>query len=108
MQFVLIAYDGTDEGALGRRMVVRKAHLKLGKGMHDAGKWLYAAGILADEGKMIGSMIVCEFPSREEMEKQWLSREPYIAGKVWQKIDIQRAQVASFCAASQEVKHRAV
>ncbi len=65
MQFVLIAYDGTDEGALGRRMAVRESHLKLGKEMHDAGKWLYAAGILDDAGKMIGSMIVCEFASRE-------------------------------------------
>jgi hypothetical protein len=78
-------------------MATREAHLKLGKEMHEAGKWLYAAGILNDEGKMIGSMIVCEFASKEEMEKQWLSREPYIAGKVWQRIDISRAQVAPFC-----------
>jgi uncharacterized protein YciI len=98
MQFVLIAYDGIDEGALGRRLAAREAHLKQGKELHEAGKWLYAAGLLDDGGKMIGSMIVCEFPSREEMEKQWLSREPYIAGKVWQKIAIHRAQVAPFCA----------
>lgn len=97
MQFVLIAYDGTDEGARGRRMTVREAHLELGREMHDAGKWLYAAGILDDAGKMIGSMIVCEFASRKEMEKEWLSREPYIAGEVWQKIDIHRAQAAPFC-----------
>jgi uncharacterized protein YciI len=77
-------------------MAAREAHLKLGKELHDAGKWLYAAGILDDQGKMIGSMIVCEFESREEMEKQWLGHESYIAGKVWQKIDIHRAQVAPF------------
>ncbi|MCX6557279.1 MAG: YciI family protein [Candidatus Aminicenantes bacterium] len=98
MQFAVIAYDGNDKDALARRMVVREAHLKVGKEMHDAGKWLYAAGILNDEGKMCGSMIVCEFESKAEMEKQWLSREPYIAGKVWQKIDIRRVQVAPFCA----------
>lgn len=99
MQFRVTAYDGTDENALARRMAAREAHLKLGKEMHEAGKWLYAAGILDDEGRMIGSMIVCEFPSRKEMEKQWLSREPYSAGKIWQKIDIRRAQAAPFCAA---------
>jgi hypothetical protein len=98
MQFVLIAYDGTDEGALGRRLAVRPAHLELGKELHEKSQWLYAAGILDDAGKMIGSMIVCEFASREEMEKEWLSREPYIAGKVWQKIEIRSAQVAPFCA----------
>lgn len=98
MQLVAIAYDRTDEGALARRMAAREAHLKLGKEMHEAGKWLYAAGILDDSGKMIGSMIVCEFPSREEMEKQWLSKEPYNAGSVWRKIDIRRVQAAPFCA----------
>jgi uncharacterized protein YciI len=104
MQFVLIAYDGTDEGALERRRAAREGHLQLGKELHDAGKWLYAAGILDDNGKMIGSMIVCEFPSREEMEKQWLSREAYIAGQVWQKITVHRAQVAPFCAAKKEAR----
>jgi uncharacterized protein YciI len=98
MQFLLIAYDGADESALARRMAVREAHLQLGKEMHDAGKWLYAAGILDDAGRMTGSMIVCEFESREQLEKEWLSREPYVAGKVWQKIDIRRAQAAPFCA----------
>ena len=98
MQFVLVAYDGTDEGAAERRLAVRAEHLRLGKELHETGKWLYAAGILDDAGKMIGSMIVCDFLSREEMERRWLSREPYIIGKVWQKIDIRRAQAASFCA----------
>ena len=98
MQFVLVAYDGTDEGAAERRLAVRAEHLRMGKELHETGKWLYAAGILDDAGKMIGSMIVCDFLSREEMERRWLSREPYIIGKVWQKIDIRRAQVASFCA----------
>jgi uncharacterized protein YciI len=99
MQFMVLAYDGTDKDALARRMAAREAHLKLGKEMHDAGKWLYAAGILDDDGKMKGSMIVCDFPSRSEMQKQWLNREPYIAGKVWQKVDIRRVQAAPFCAA---------
>jgi len=61
MQFIVTAYDGTDEGAIARRMAAREEHLRLGKEMHDTGKWLYAAGILNDEGQMIGSMIVCEF-----------------------------------------------
>jgi uncharacterized protein YciI len=99
MQFVLTAYDWVGPDALARRMAAREEHLKLGKELHDAGKWLYAAGILDDEGKMIGSMIVCDFPSRGEMQRQWLSLEPYITGKVWQKIEIRSAQVAPFCAA---------
>lgn len=97
MQFILLGYDGTDEDAPARRMAARDAHLKLGKEMHESGKWLYATAILDDEGQMIGSMIVCDFASRSEMQKEWLSREPYILGKVWQKIDIRSAQTAPFC-----------
>jgi uncharacterized protein YciI len=96
MQFMVIGYDGNDPGALARRMAVREAHLKLGKELYEAGKWLYAAGILNDAGTMIGSMIVCDFPSREEIERQWLKKEPYMTGKVWQKVDIHRVNVASF------------
>lgn len=97
MQFIVIAYDGTDEGALERRLAVREAHLKSAKEMFDSGKWLYAAGILEDDGKMIGSMIVCEFPSRDELEQQWLREEPYVVGNVWKQINVNRAQVAPFC-----------
>ena len=102
MQFLLIAYDGTDGRAMERRLAARPEHLRMGKELHETGKWLYAAGILDDEGKMIGSMIVCDFLSREEMDRRWLSREPYITAKVWQKIDIQRVQVAPFCTAKKE------
>ncbi len=96
MQFIVIAYDGTDQGALERRLAARDAHLKSAKEMFDGGKWLYAAGILSDDGKMIGSMIVCDFASRDELE-EWLKAEPYVVGDVWKKIDVNRAQVAPFC-----------
>ena len=44
-------------------------------------------------------MIVCDFPSREELQRQWLEKEPYVTGRVWQKVDIHRVQVAPFAAA---------
>jgi uncharacterized protein YciI len=97
MQFILIAYDGTDDQALDRRMAVREAHLKMANQMHADGKWLYAAAIMNDDGRMTGSMIVCDFPSRDALEEDWLKNEPYITGKVWEKIDIHRAQTAPFC-----------
>ena len=98
MQFIVIAYDGPDEKALERRLAVREAHLQSAKEMFESGKWLYAAGILSDDGKMIGSMIVCDFPSLEELEQQWLKEEPYVVGNVWKQINVNRAQVAPFCA----------
>ena len=102
MQFIVIAYDGTDSQALARRMAAREAHLKSARELYDNGKWLYASGILDDDGMMIGSMIVCDFPSREELEKQWLKNEPYVTGNVWDKISIHRTQVAPFCTVQKE------
>ena len=89
----IVAYDGTDEGALDRRLAVREAHLKLAKEMLGEGKWLYACGILDDDERLVGSMIVCDFSSRDEMAQQWLKKEPYMVGNVWQTVKIHRALV---------------
>jgi uncharacterized protein YciI len=93
---MVIAYDGTDEQALERRLASRGIHLELAKEMFARKRWLYAAGILDDDGKMIGSMIVCDFPSRAALEDEWLNQEPYVIGNVWQRVEIHRAQVPSF------------
>ncbi len=95
MQFIVLGYDGTDEKALDRRMAVRQAHLELGKTLYDKGHWLYAAAMINDKGNLCGSMIVCEFDSREDLQSLWLDQEPYVKNKVWEKIKITQAQVAS-------------
>ncbi len=94
MQFIVLGYDGTDNKALERRMAVRQDHLKLAQKMFDEGKWLYASAILDDDGKMIGSMIVCDYPSRAELEEHWLKIEPYVLGNVWKNVTVHRAMVA--------------
>ncbi|UTR10124.1 YciI family protein [Evansella sp. LMS18] len=94
MQYLISAYDGTDEKALERRLAVREEHLRLVEKRLAKGEHLYGGAILDDEGKMIGSMMVVDFPSREELDN-WLKAEPYVVGNVWQKIDIQPFKVAS-------------
>lgn len=93
MQFVLLAYDGKDDGALSRRLAVREQHLALGDRLVAEGKLLFAAAILDADDKMIGSMLVLEFPSRAELDT-WLEIEPYVTGDVWRKIEIQPAKVS--------------
>ncbi len=97
MQFIVIGYDGADEQALERRMAAREAHLEAAKKWYDAGNFLYAAAFLSEEGRMIGSMIVCEFPSRKDVDEQWLKNEPYVTGDVWKKVEVYAAQAAPFC-----------
>ncbi len=96
MQFVVVAYDHKDENALERRMAVREKHLSDAFKYYDEGKWLSAAGLLDDNGKMIGSMIVCEYESREQLEIEWLEHEPYVLNNVWDTINIHPAKVAPF------------
>ena len=87
MQFLLIAYDGTDEEALERRMKVRENHLEKIAGLKKNGEFLFGGAILDDSGKMIGSMIVYDFPDRKSLDAM-LKEEPYITGEVWEKIEI--------------------
>ena len=78
------------------RFTVTSSSKRSIKEMYDEGNLLYAAGILNDEGMLIGSMIICEFAAREELENSWLKNEPYVTGDVWREIKINRAQVAPF------------
>ncbi|MED4462048.1 YciI family protein [Metabacillus fastidiosus] len=94
MQYIVTAYDGTDEKAIDRRLAAREEHLKSVERRFKEGQHLYGAAILDDEGKMIGSMMVVDYPSREELDN-WLKVEPYVTGNVWKKIEIKQCKVAS-------------
>ena len=69
MQFLVIGKDGTDEKAEERRLAVRDAHLKLGDEMEASGERWYGCVMLDDNGKMIGSMAVMDFPSEKELQE---------------------------------------
>lgn len=89
MQFVIIAYDG--EGKLEKRMEVRPRHLE---GMSKLGSHIVCAGgLLDDEGKMKGSVVIVDFPSREDLD-DYLANEPYVQEHVWEKIEVERLNVA--------------
>lgn len=96
MQFLVLGYDGNDEKSMDRRLAAREKHLQIFKENYDKGIFLYGAAILNNEGKMIGSMIVCEFESKDELKRRWLDSDPYITDKVWLRLEIRRAQVPSF------------
>jgi len=88
MQFLVLGYDGIDEEAQARRLSVREDHLAGSQRMYAAGRWQDSGALLDDAGTMIGSFIVCDFASREELESQWLNHEPYVVGKVWKRVEI--------------------
>ena len=88
MQFIVRAYDG--EGRLPKRMEVRPRHLK---GMEQMKNHIICAGGLLDnDGKMIGSLLVMQFADKNELD-DYLAHEPYVLEKVWEKIEIERINV---------------
>jgi hypothetical protein len=93
MQFLLVAFDGTDPGALERRMNVRPEHLEKIATLKKRGEFLLGGAILDDDEKMIGSMIIYEFPDRAALDKS-LENEPYIVNGVWRKIEIRPYRLA--------------
>src|ERR1700759_374018 len=92
MQFVVIGRDGKDTKAKERRLAARQAHLELGDKMEQEGTRWYGAVLLDDDGEMIGSMAVMNFPSEKELN-EWLGTEPYITGKVWKSVEVIKCNV---------------
>lgn len=88
MQFIITAYDGKDEGALDRRMAVRGEHLENMQKLKGTGKVICAGGMLDDAGKMIGSVLVMDFPTKEQFDA-YLETEPYILNNVWQDVHVE-------------------
>jgi len=93
MQFLLLAHDGTDPEALQRRLNVREEHLKRISLLKSSGEFLFGGAILDNNGKMIGSMIVYDFPDLQSLEEK-LKDEPYLTEKVWEKTEIQPFRIA--------------
>jgi len=94
VQFVVIAHDYKDNKALDRRLAVREQHLKFAGEMFNEGKWLFASALLSEDEKMNGTVIFCDYPSEEELRREWLDKEAYVIGKVWEDITIRKAKVA--------------
>lgn len=93
MQFILLAYDGTDPDAPERRLRVRQKHLDKISLLKRSGEVLFGGAILNDDGMMAGSMIVYEFPDRASLDEA-LKEEIYITGGVWEKIEIKPFRLA--------------
>ena len=88
MQYIIKAYDG--EGMLDKRMEIRPRHLEGIERIKE--HVICAGGLLDDEGKMKGSVLIMEYESREQLD-EYLANEPYVQEHVWQKIEVERMNV---------------
>lgn len=93
-QYLVTGYDYTDAEALQRRMNVRPHHLDGMKTLKESGNYLIGGAVLNDEGNMIGSVLVMQFETDEELEA-WKQGEPYITQKIWESVDVKPFKVAA-------------
>jgi uncharacterized protein len=93
VQWLIIARDGTDAGALERRMAARPAHLANAARLQANGHLLVGGALVDDNGGMIGSACVAQFATHAELD-EWLRTDPYVTGNVWQDIQIMPYRVA--------------
>lgn len=94
MQYLVIAYDGTDPEAPARRQAARAAHLDGVHRMKAKGQAHAGGAILNGEAQMIGSMMVVEFGTEQQL-KAWLDSDPYTVGKVWEKVEVRPFRLAT-------------
>ncbi len=87
MQFVIIARDGTDTEALNRRLAARDRHIALSDEAAARGEQIMGTAILNEEGNMCGSVMIVDFPTLDALD-EWLQKEPYMTGKVWENLEI--------------------
>ena len=92
-QYILTAMDGTDAGALDRRMTARPLHFVRARELKASGNFITGGAILNEQGQMIGSMMIIQFETEDQL-KEWMDTEPYITGKVWQNIEVKPFRVA--------------
>ena len=92
-QYLIIAQDGQDEGALDRRKNVRPNHLAGAKKLKENGNFVMGGAMLDDNNNMRGSIMIVQFESQDDFQK-WYDNEPYITGGVWKAIEVRPFRVA--------------
>lgn len=92
-QYLVTAYDYTDAEAFQRRMAARPHHVDGAKALKASGNFVVGGAMLNEEGKMIGSTMIVQFETDEEMEA-WKQNDPYITQKVWESVDVKPFKVA--------------
>ncbi|MFK7844427.1 MAG: YciI family protein [Rhodothermales bacterium] len=85
MHYALICRDTPK--ALEKRLAARIEHLEKIHSMKGDGIIIDGGGILDDNGEMIGSVVLCDFPNRAALD-DYLKNEIYVRNGVWQDIEI--------------------
>ncbi|MDI5929717.1 YciI family protein [Rhizobium leguminosarum] len=87
MQFTIIARDDTALGTLERRLAAREEHMERIHAMKTEGTIIDGGALIDADGKMIGSVVLCEYPDREALDA-YIESEVYFRKGVWKDITV--------------------
>jgi len=87
MTYLILGYDGDDEGAPARRAAVRDEHLAGVRPLVDEGRLVIGGAILDDQGTMRGSMVVLEAQDEAEA-RRIIENDVYVRAGVWVRWEI--------------------
>lgn len=86
MGYAVIAWDGEDEGALGRRMAARDRHMSVITEWAADGRLAFGVPLFTPDWKPAGSLILLEVPDRAGLDA-YLAAEPFARGEVWKRVE---------------------
>ncbi|WP_439632393.1 YciI family protein [Shinella sp.] len=87
MQFLIVARDHPGAGPKMKRANARGEHMRLLHQLKAEGKIHDAGAILSEEGEMVGSMIIADFPDRASLDA-YLRLEPFRRDGIWGDVEI--------------------
>jgi uncharacterized protein YciI len=92
MGYVVMAWDGTDEGASDRRMAVRDRHLEVITRWAREGRLQLGFPTFRADGSVAGSLM---FLDEDEVGmKEYLAEEPFAREGVWQSYEARPFRIA--------------
>lgn len=87
MQFTIIARDDPADDTLDRRLAAREKHMERIHAMKAEGTIIDGGALLDEDGRMVGSVVLCDFPDRAALD-EYIASEIYVTQGVWKDLEI--------------------
>jgi uncharacterized protein YciI len=94
MAWLVLAFDGNDDGASARRMSARDAHVAFITAEAEAGRLALGLPLHDEHAQSLGSMMVLDVPDAAGLDA-YLAAEPFAATGVWQRIETHPFRIAA-------------
>ena len=93
MGYAIIAWDGEDEAAPGRRAAARDRHLEVITAWAADGRLALAVPLFTPDWVPAGSLMVLDVPDTAGLDA-YLAAEPFAAGEVWKRVETHPFRIA--------------